>query len=64
MRLGQEIEKIRREIGLNVVCMCNIFETDERGYYEIVSGKRKPTVFQLIMFIDTTHCPIEILLKK
>jgi len=56
MRLGQEIEKIRKEQGLSIVYMCNIFNTDERGYKLIATGLRRPDVFSLIMFIDVTRC--------
>ena len=63
MRLGQEIEMIRKKLGLSIAFMCDVFDTDERGYHDIVIGKRIPSVYHLIMFIDSTHCPLESLSK-
>ena len=58
MTLGQEIEIIRRECNLPMRVVCDIFNTTEGEYHQITTGRRRPTVFQLIMFIDATRRPL------
>ncbi len=58
MRVGQEIESIRKELGLSIVYMCDIFSVNEFEYNQIVKGKYKLTVFQLIMFISSVKKPL------
>lgn len=56
MRIGQEIEIIRKKRGLSVIDMCDSLATDEAGYRRIITGRDRPTTYQLIMVIcDTCH---------
>lgn len=64
LTVGHEIEKIRCERGIPVFIMYGIFDTNEVGYHNIVYGRVRPTVFQLIMFIDSTHCPLQSIIGK
>ena len=64
MRLGQEIEQIRCECGIPIFIMYGIFDTDEIGYRQIITGRKKPSIFHLIMFIDTTHRPMESIVNR
>ena len=59
MTIGSEIEQIRQECNMPLFIAYSIFDTDENGYHQIVIGRQKPTVFQLIMFIDSTHRPMK-----
>ncbi len=58
MRVGAEIESIRQQRGLSVVFMCNVFNVNEQEYWHIVSGRRKLTTFDLIMFISSVPAPL------
>ena len=59
MTLGNEIEQIRQKCNMPLFIAYSIVDTDENGYHQIVIGRQKPTVFQLIMFIDSTHHPMK-----
>ena len=59
MTLGNEIEQIRQKCNMPLFIVYSIFDTDENGYHQIVIGRQKPTVYQLIMFIDSTHHPMK-----
>ena len=52
MTLGNEIEQIRQKCNMPLFIAYS-------GYHQIVIGRQKPTVFQLIMFIDSTHHPMK-----
>ena len=54
MRIGKRIEQVRKECGFSVVYMCNALATDEAGYRRLITGKDKPTIYQLIMFMSAT----------
>lgn len=58
MKLGQEIESIRKNCGFSVVDICNAMGIEEPEYNHIVHGKQKPTTYQLIMFISLTRKPL------
>ncbi len=64
MTLGAEIEKIRQQSNLPLYVVYAIFDTDERGYHNIVIGRQIPTIFQLILFIDTTHVAMQTIMNK
>lgn len=57
LSLGQEIEKIRCECNIPVLEMCNTFDTNERGYQNIVRGIVRPTNLQLILFMNLVRRP-------
>lgn len=59
MKVGQEIESIRKKLGFSVVFMCNAFNISETDYYKIITGKYRLNTYQLIMFIDATKTPLE-----
>ncbi len=59
MKVGQEIESIRKKLGFSVVFMCNVFNVSEPDYYKIIAGKYRLNTYQLIMFIDATKTPLK-----
>ena len=64
LTLGHEIEQIRCECGITIFIIYGIFDTDEIGYRQIITGRKKPSIFHLIMFIDTTHRPMESIVNR
>ena len=64
MILGAELENIRGQCKMPLYVAYLIFETNEIGYHQIVTGRQKPTILQLILFIDTTHVPIMSIMNK
>ena len=63
MTIGAEIDSIRKNLGLSVVDMCNIFDVKEFEYFLIVRGQYKLSVFQLIMFVSSVCKPLNSVLK-
>lgn len=63
MTIGAEIDSIRKNLGLSVVDMCNIFNVKESEYFLIVRGQYKLSVFQLIMFVSSVCKPLNSVLK-
>ncbi len=63
MTIGAEIDSIRKNLGLSVVDMCNIFDVKESEYFLIVRGQYKLSVFQLIMFVSSVCKPLNSVLK-
>ena len=63
MTIGAEIDSIRKNLGLSVVDMCNIFDVKESEYFLIVRGQYKLSVFQLIMFVSSACKPLNSVLK-
>lgn len=59
MKVGQEIESIRKKLGFSVVFMCNAFNVSESDYYKIIAGKYCLNTYQLIMFLDATKTPLK-----
>ena len=59
MGIGQELEMIRKLRGLSVIDICNAMDLTEMQYHYIVLYNRRPTVYQLIMFISTTRHPLD-----
>ncbi len=59
MTVGTEIDSIRKNLGLSVIDMCNIFDVKESEYFLIVRGQYKLSVFQLIMFISSVKSPLK-----
>jgi hypothetical protein len=56
MRLGQEIEQVRIAQGIPVCAMCDILAINtEKDYHDIVTGRTKPDVYQMIMLIICTR---------
>lgn len=63
MTIGAEIDSIRKNLGLSVVDMCNIFDVKESEYFLIVRGQYKLSIFQLIMFVSSVCKPLNSVLK-
>ncbi len=59
MRIGTEIDDIRKMRGLSIIDMCNIFNVSEKEYCQIISGRYVLSTFQLIMFISAVCMPLE-----
>lgn len=64
LTLGYEIEQIRCECGMPIFIMYGIFDTDEIGYRQIITRRKKPSIFHLIMFVDTTHHPMKSIVNR
>lgn len=59
-QLGAEIEEIRQKNRIPLYIVCDLFCVNESKWFEqIVAGKRKPTTYQLIMFIEMTKTPLK-----
>ncbi len=59
MRVGQEIEQIRKLQGLTIFEVCNAMNLLENEYAQIVSGHIKPTTYQMIMFVSLARHRLE-----
>ncbi len=59
MRLGHEIETMRKMYNLSIVDICNAMGITETEYRHLVLGRYHPTVYQIIMLIISTHIPLE-----
>jgi len=52
VRVGQEIEQVRKLQGLSIFEVCNAMNLLENEYAQMVAGHIKPTTYQLIMFVS------------
>ncbi|MBQ8256033.1 MAG: hypothetical protein IJY99_03665 [Alphaproteobacteria bacterium] len=59
MTTAQELERLRQTRGFSIIDVCNALNVDEKEYNRIIKHNRTPSVYQLIMFIDLVHCPLE-----
>lgn len=56
--LGREICDIIEKSNYPKWMLSDIFNLTPENLYKLKSGQIKPTIFQLIMFMDTTRCPL------
>ena len=59
MKIGQELEMIRELRNLSVIDICNAMGITESEYRHMVYRNRRPTIYQLIMFIIATQHHLE-----
>ena len=55
MRLGQEIEYVRKKCGLSIIDVCNAMDVSESEYHRIISYNVRPSIYQLIMFMSVAR---------
>lgn len=58
MRLYQEIEHIRTEVGIPDYQMCNIFHITAAEYLLFQQGRLKLPTYSIIMFIIEVRRPL------
>ena len=58
MRLYQEIEHIRTEVGIPDYQMCNIFNITDAEYLLFQGGRFKLPTYSIIMFIIEVRRPL------
>lgn len=58
MRLHQEIEQIRAELGIPHYCMCNILNISAADYKRFQQGRFTLSTYSLIMFINEVARPL------
>lgn len=59
MKIGQELEFIRKKSGVSILEICNALDVSESEYRRIYSGTINPTTYQLIMFISVCRCALD-----
>lgn len=62
MTLGREIESVRIKRHLSVIDVCNAMNVSESEYRHIVMQNKRPTTYQLIMFLSLARHHLEKLL--
>ncbi len=62
--LGREICDIIEKSNYPKWMLSDIFELTPENLYKLKSGKIRPTIFQLIMFMDTARCTLNKLYIK
>ncbi len=58
MNIGTDLEKIRKLRNMSIVDVCNVMGVSESEYIRLITNKKHPTTYQLIMFICVTCHPL------